>query len=174
MLQHSVVTPKSHHPGHVRALEVGSGAGLEVDRKKKPHPSVTGMSGLHTAVLMHGTRPPSPDCAPEDPGISASKSMVDTLWRWPQAGTFWEAVELPSIPAENMAVSLEQKAWWMNILDWQVMETKEKVRRHSRQAPFRHGPVADAHTHAHTMFCKIFKGILETLNGGACRAAEPH
>lgn len=34
-----------------------------------------------------------------------------------QAGTFWEAVELPSIPAENMAVSLEQKAWWMNILD---------------------------------------------------------
>lgn len=54
------------------------------------------------------------------------------------------------------------------------METEEKVRRHSRKAPFRHSPVADAHTHAHTMFCKIFKGILETLRGGACGAAEPH
>jgi len=54
------------------------------------------------------------------------------------------------------------------------METKEKVRRHSIKAPFWHGPVADAHAHAHTMFCKIFKGILETLQGGACGAAEPH
>lgn len=54
------------------------------------------------------------------------------------------------------------------------METEEKVRRHSRKAPFRHGPVADAHTYAHTMFCKIFKGILETLRGGAHGAAEPH
>lgn len=62
----------------------------------------------------------------------------------------------------------------MNVLDRQVMETEEKVRRHSRKAPFQHSPVADAHTHAHTMFCKIFKGILETLREGARGPAEPH
>lgn len=84
-------------------------------------------------------------------------------------------LELLSIPAEDVAASLEQKAArWMNVLDRQVMETEEKVRRHSRKAPFQHSPVADAHTHAHTMFCKIFKGILETLRGGARGPAEPH
>lgn len=84
-------------------------------------------------------------------------------------------LELPSIPVEDVAASLERKAaQWRNVLDRRVMETEEKVRRHSRKAPFRHGPVADAHTHAHTMFCKIFKGILETLRGGPRSAAEPH
>lgn len=40
VLQHDVVTPKTHHPGHVRALEAGSGPGHELDRKERPHPSV--------------------------------------------------------------------------------------------------------------------------------------
>lgn len=39
VLQNAVVTPKSHHPGHVRTLEVGSRPGLEVDRRERPHPS---------------------------------------------------------------------------------------------------------------------------------------
>lgn len=124
------------------------------------------------------------------PGLS--HQLLTPFWKLPgfESGSAWSTLsgggprqghpqrppdELPSIPAEDVAVSLEQKvAQWMNVLDQRVMETEEKVRRHSRKAPFRYGPVADAHTHAHTMFCKIFKGILETLRGGARGAAEPH
>lgn len=43
------------------------------------------------------------------------------------------------------------------------METEEKVRRHSRKAPFQHGPASDVHN---TMFCKICHGILKILHGG--------
>lgn len=61
-------------------------------------------------------------------------------------------------PSRELGLSLEQKAWWINVLDWRVMETKEQVRRHSRQAPFGTVP-SQTRTHMHTQcFATFLKG----------------
>lgn len=114
------------------------------------------LSGLHTAVLVRGARPPALTALQKLPGFQRGTAR-SALWRWPGRdilGGCGAAIH----PSRELGLSLEQKAWWINVLDWRVMETKEQVRRHSRQAPFGTVP-SQTRTHMHTQcFATFLKG----------------